>query len=120
MNLDVALENVRSHAVKLRKLEIARDIRTRAKRVISDIGEVTGEETVDQLISIGEKPFFELSSSLHSSVEDKPVNISEDIDDYICHLEENPSDMIGISSGFPRFDKAIGGGFRRKCVDLIA
>ena len=120
MNLDVALENVRGHAVKLRKLEIARDIRTRAKRVISDIGEVTGEETVDQLISIGEKPFFELSSALNSSVEDKPVNISEDIDDYICHLEENPSDMIGISSGFPRFDKAIGGGFRRKCVDLIA
>ena len=120
MNLDVALENVRGHAVKVRKLEIARDIRTRAKRVITNVTEVTGEETVDQLISIGEKPFFELSASLNSSVEDKPINISEDIDSYICHLEENSSDMIGISSGFPRFDKAIGGGFRRKCVDLIA
>ncbi len=120
MSLDVALENVRGHAVKLRKLEIARDIRTRAKRVISSVGEVTGDETVDQLISIGEKPFFELSSSLNSSVEDKPIKISEDIDDYICHLEENPSDMIGISSGFSRFDSAIGGGFRRKCVDLVA
>lgn len=28
--------------------------------------------------------------------------------------------MIGVSSGFPRYDAAIGGGFRRKCVDLIA
>ena len=120
MNLDVELENVRGHAVKIRKLEIARDIRTRAKRVISNISDVTGEETVDQLISIGEKPFFELSAALNSSVEDKPVNISDDIDSYVCHLEESSSDMIGISSGFPRFDKAIGGGFRRKCVDLIA
>ena len=81
---------------------------------------MTGEETIDQLITIGEKPFFELSASLNSSVENKPIKISEDIDDYISHLEENSSDMIGISSGFPRFDKAIGGGFRRKCVDLIA
>ena len=120
MSLDVALENVRGHAVKLKKLEIARDIRTRAKRVISNIAEATGEETVDELISIGEKPFFALSSSLNNSVEDKPVNISDDIDDYICHLEENSSEMIGISSGFARFDAAIGGGFRRKCVDLIA
>ena len=28
--------------------------------------------------------------------------------------------MLGLSSGLSRFDKAIGGGFRRKCVDLIA
>ena len=40
-------------ALKLKKLEIARDIRTRAKRVISEISDVTGDETVDQLISIG-------------------------------------------------------------------
>lgn len=118
--LDIALENIRHHAAKLKKLEIARDIRARAKRVISNISNATGDETVDQLINIGEKPFFELSSSLNSSVEERPINISEDIDEYISHLEENPSDMLGISSGFPRFDKAIGGGFRRKCVDLIA
>ena len=30
------------------------------------------------------------------------------------------SDFIGIPSGFPAYDTAIGGGFRRKCVDLIA
>jgi len=120
MNSNIALGNIRNHAIKLKKLEIARDIRTRAKRVISTISDVTGEETVDQLISIGEKPFFELSSSLNNSVEDRPVTIGEDLDDYILYLEENRSEMLGISSGFPRFDKSIGGGFRRKCVDLIA
>ena len=28
--------------------------------------------------------------------------------------------MMGISTGFPRFDKAIGGGLRRGNVDVIA
>ena len=28
--------------------------------------------------------------------------------------------MIGISTGFPAYDEAIGGGLRRKCVDLVA
>ena len=120
MNCDVKLENVRTHAVKLKKLEIARDVRLRARKVMSDINDVTGDETVDSIISIGETPFFELSSSLNNSVEDRPISLGAEIEGYISHLEENPCDMLGISSGFQRFDAAIGGGFRRKCVDLIA
>ncbi|MAF25444.1 hypothetical protein CL634_07710 [bacterium] len=119
-NLDIELENVRQHAVKIKKLEIARDIRYRARRVQNDIIKVTGDESVDELISIGETPFFELSSSLNDSVDEKPVALGEEIEDYILHLEENPTDMLGLSSGLSRFDTAIGGGFRRKCVDLIA
>ena len=33
---------------------------------------------------------------------------------------ENKCDQIGVSSGFPRYDAAIGGGLRRKCVDLVS
>jgi replicative DNA helicase len=120
MNCDVQLENVRTHAIKLKKLDIAREVRLRARRVISDINNVTGDETIDKIISVGETPFFELSSSLNNSVEDRPVSLGDDIEGYIAHIEDNPCEMLGISSGFQRFDTAIGGGFRRKCVDLIA
>ncbi|MAF25006.1 hypothetical protein CL634_05460 [bacterium] len=120
LNFDVRLENVRQHAVKLKKLEIARDIRRRAKKIISSISDVTGDETIDTLISIGETPFFELSSSLNNSVEDKPIALGEDVDEYVEYLKENKGSMLGVSSGFSRYDQAIGGGFRRKCVDLIA
>tara|TARA_R100000808_G_scaffold12451_1_gene30996 strand:+ start:2465 stop:3922 length:1458 start_codon:yes stop_codon:yes gene_type:complete len=119
-NLDIDLDNVRHHAIKIKKLEIARDIRSRAKRVQADISDVSGDESIDELISIGETPFFELSAALNDSVDDKPVTLGEEIDEYISHLEENPCEMLGLSSGFTRFDTAIGGGFRRKCVDLIA
>ena len=50
----------------------------------------------------------------------KPEKLGEDIDEYIDFLIENQCDQIGISSGFPRFDAVIGGGLRRKCVDLVS
>ena len=117
---DISLENVRHHAVKLKKLEIARQISLQAKHIISNISEVTGDETVDEIINVAESPIFELSASLNGSVEDKPLILGDEVEDYIRHLEENPSDILGLSSGFAKYDAAIGGGFRRKCVDLIA
>jgi hypothetical protein len=52
--------------------------------------------------------------------DNKPQIIGDDISEYVEFLKENPSEMIGISTGFPVYDEAIGGGLRRKCVDLIA
>ena len=46
--------------------------------------------------------------------------IGEDVGEYVEFLKENQNEMLGISTGFPRFDEAIGGGIRRKCVDLVA
>ena len=46
--------------------------------------------------------------------------IGEDLDDYVQYLIDNPCDFAGIPSGFSRFDMSIGGGLRRKCVDLVA
>ena len=120
INCDVQLENVRTHAIKLAILSAGREVRLRAKRVISDVNNINGDETIDQIISIGETPFFEMSSLLNSSAEDRPISLGDDIEGYIAHIEENPCEMLGVSSGFPRFDAAIGGGFRRQCVDLIA
>ena len=119
-SVDIGLENVRHHAVKLKKLEIARQISLQAKQIITDISDVTGDETVDEIINVAEAPIFELSSSLNGSVEEKPLVLGDEVEDYIRHLEENPSDILGLSSGFAKYDAAIGGGFRRKCVDLIA
>ena len=41
------------------------------------------------------------------------------IDDYLDDLEANPVDIVGISSGMPYYDQAIGGGYRRKTVSLV-
>jgi replicative DNA helicase len=119
-NFPIHLENVRKHAVKIRKLEFARTVQKQIKQAYTDLSDVTGEETVDEIISLAESPIFELSNSIKQSGDDRPSLVSENIDEYIQHLEDNPVAMLGISSGFSRFDTAIGGGLRRKCVDLVA
>ena len=40
--------------------------------------------------------------------------------DYVDFLAENKCDIIGVPTGFPKYDEAIGGGLRRKCVDLVS
>lgn len=118
--VDVDLSNVKKQAWNLCKFDIARKVYETAGKIQKDVAEVTGNETVSEIISIGETPFFEFSSNLNNQVDNAAVDISEDIDEYIQHLIENPCEMMGISTGFPRFDKALGGGLRRGGVDLIA
>ena len=120
VSFEIELENVRNHAIKLKKLDIARDIRSKIRKINSDIGDVTGDESIDEILNIAEAPIFDLSAALNHVVEGKPTLLGEEVEDYVTHLEENPSEMLGLSSGFVRYDTGIGGGFRRKCVDLIA
>ena len=117
--VDVDLSNVKKQAWTLCKFDIARKVYETAGKIQKDVAEVTGDETVSEIISIGEAPFFEFSSSLNNQVDNAPVDIGEDIDEYIQHLIETPREMMGISTGFSRFDKAIGGGLRRGNIDLI-
>ena len=119
-NFPIELENVRNHAVKIRKLQLARDIQRQVKIVHANISDITGDESVNEIISIAEAPIMELSHAFNRSDDDKPNKIGSEIEEYIAHLEENPTEMVGISSGYARYDEAIGGGFRRKCVDLVA
>ena len=109
---DIDLNNVRKHAVKLKKLEIARDIKGKVKQIISDVSDVTGDESIDEILNIAESPIFALSSTLNGSVEDKPITLGKEVSEYISHVEEKPSSFLGLTSGFVRFDDAIGGGFR--------
>ena len=119
-NFPINLENVRPHAIKIRKLQLARDIQKISKEIHNNVSVVDGDETISEIINIAEKPILDFSSSLNREEDSTPSPLGQDIEEYIKHLEENPSDVLGIPSGYDRYDISIGGGFRRKCVDLIA
>ena len=51
---------------------------------------------------------------------ENPEQIGSGVQEYIDFLAENQCDIIGIPTGFTRYDEAIGGGLRRKCVDLVS
>ena len=118
--INIELGNVKHQALNLAKFDVARQVDRTASEIKAKIREINGDETISEIISIGETPFFNFSSNLEGQVENRPIDIGEDIDEYVQLLIDNPKEMMGISTGFSRFDKAIGGGLRRGGVDLIA
>ena len=119
-NFPIHKENVGSHAAKIAKLKLARDLKKTLKACEKDLESITGEEDIMDLVAKIEEPLLEATGDIYQSSKKKTELIGEEIDDYIRHLSDNVSDFVGIPSGFNRFDIAIGGGLRRKCVDLVA
>ncbi len=111
-------ENVLHFAAQIKKFEFARKIKQLNSKIENDIDKIVGDESIDEIIKIVEEPIMEFLRQ--DTTSDKPEKIGEGIEDYYNFLIENKCDQIGISTGFPRYDAAIGGGLRRKCVDLIS
>jgi replicative DNA helicase len=117
-SLKVNRDNIFNFAVQIKKFEYARNIKDIVAQIDKDIDNINGTETINDIISMIESPLTEFIKE--DSIEQKPEKIGEDIFEYLDFIANNKCDMIGIPTGLPRYDKAIGGGLRRKCVDLIA
>ena len=118
MDFPVSLENVRKFAAKIRKLEIARLLRKQLEQTQDKLLEVTGSEPISSIIGIAEDSIFNFSSLLNDS-DTGPEKIGENLDDYVKSLEENKVDQVGIPTGFPIYDQAIGGGLRKGTINVI-
>lgn len=118
MDFPVSEENVRKFAAKIRKLEIARLLRKQLEQTQDKILEVTGNEPISSIIGIAEDSIFNFTSLLNDS-DSGPEQIGSEVDEYLKQLEENKTDQVGIPTGFPIYDQAIGGGLRRGTVNVI-
>jgi len=113
----VILENVRKFAAKIRKLEVGRLMCRQLDVAKQKTLEIRGDETVSHILSIAEDTVFDFTSLLND--DDAPVSLGEDIEEHIQFLEDNPVEQIGISTGFPAWDQAVGGGLRKATVNVI-
>ena len=114
----VSQDNVFSFAVQMKKFEFARKIKKLTLKVHKDMDSVNGSESINQIIQKLEDPVTDFLREDDGG--ENPEKIGEGIEDYVTFLEENKCDIIGIPTGFSRYDQAIGGGLRRKCVDLVS
>jgi replicative DNA helicase len=119
-NFPIHKENIPVHAAKITKLKLARDLKKTLQTCSQSIDSISGEEDIMDIVSKIEEPILDATTDIYQSSNKKTEMIGKDLDEYIDYLAENPSDFAGIPSGFDRFDMAIGGGLRRKSVDLIA
>jgi replicative DNA helicase len=115
----VLLPNVRKWAGQIRKLEIARLLRDQLRDAAFTLEDVKGTESIDAILGIAETVVFDFTSLLHDEETSTPTLIGDGLDAFLDNIEDNPVDIVGISSGLPYYDQAIGGGFRRKTVSLL-
>jgi len=116
----VNLENSRKFAAKIRKLEITRQLHKQLDTIKDKLLDITGTENVSSILGVAEDAIFDFSASLSSDSESSPSTMGEGLSEYVQFLQENKIDQVGISTGFPVYDQAIGGGLRRGTINMIA
>ena len=104
-NFPISKDNILYYAAKLAKLKVARDIKHTLRVCSQQIEDLSGEE--------------DIQDKVYNTEENKPVIIGTDIEDYIQHKIDNPNPCVGIATPFHQYNKAIGGGLRRKTISLI-
>lgn len=112
-------DNLLKFASKIKKLEIARKLHSELKNAQDKITDITGSESITHILNIAEDAVFGFSSSLDDT-DNAPAHVSSGLDDYIQDLINNPIGQVGIPTGFPAYDHAIGGGLRKSTINVIA
>lgn len=115
----VEISNVRKFAAKIRKLQIARLLYHTLNETSKKYLNVTGEETISHILGIAEEDVFQFNSLINET-SNEPTKILDTATERIKQLKENPVEAVGISTGFPRYDYAIGSGLRKGSVNVLA
>ena len=120
LNTHIDQGNILDHGKRLKRLEFARRLQSELREIYLGLNKITGEESLTSILSIAEKPIQDTCLSFIREDDLTPKQIGDDIEEYIESLRENKGKSIGIPSGFAYYDECIGGGLRRKSVDLVA
>ncbi|NBW09729.1 MAG: hypothetical protein EBR82_17070 [Caulobacteraceae bacterium] len=115
----VNLENIRKFAAKIRKLEIARQLRKQLDNIQDKLLEINGSESISSILGIAEDDIFNFVTSITNDGDSAPSLMGDGIEEYIEYLQTNIVDQVGIPTGFPVYDQAIGGGLRKGTVNVI-
>lgn len=112
------LDHVRILAKKLAKLYLVRQGVSKLYSAITALKQITGEETATNILSIIEKPGYEIQQILNRTEEEGQL-IGSGAIEYIEALIKTPNRQVGIPTGIKHYDRAIGGGIRRGGFALL-
>lgn len=117
-NFPVNLENIKKNAVILKKLDIIRRGQKLARGLAYELGDMSGMESISEIIGTIEAPIIDFSMTCGDSESDKTELMGLNVGEFITHLAENKNCVTGIPSPIARYNEAIGGGRRRGGVYL--
>lgn len=119
MTYPIDLSNVKKFGMKMRKLEIAHQYSNTLEIALEKLRGITGTEKLNDILAIGEDSIQEFISGI-SDVGGVTKKLSDGLDELLDDLKNNPVDQMGISTGYKKLDKAIGGGLRRGGIHVVA
>ena len=86
-------------------------------------------DDLSELVADNEKTSIDIVSEIERKINDAVVSVNHDDElgllgegfmEWANERADDPKDLVGLSSGLPRWDAAIGGGFRRASISLVA
>lgn len=105
-----SIETLSTFVQVVAKLSLTRNLKERLEAGAEDLEDITGEEKITEIITKAEQPIIDFNHNLLSTSEIS--NLGQSTLDYIDYLIKEQPTILGIPSGFPKFDMAIGGGLR--------
>jgi len=118
LKFPVLFDNIRKFGAKIRKLQIARLMYDQLEQTKDQYLQIKGDEPISKILGLAEESIFDFTSLLNDH-DDAPELLFGDLEEYLIDRAENRVDQIGIPTGFPKFDFAIGGGLRKGSVNVI-
>jgi len=106
-------------AGRLRRLEVGRLLDAQLDVARGNLSQLKGDEPVDRILAAAEAPIFDLTSLLNSSGGEGTVLLGEHAEEYYRHLMDHPVEQLGVATGFPMYDRAIGGGLRPNSLNVF-
>lgn len=119
MRFPVEYNGAMSLAYRIKRLHIARLITSELNSCIAHVQETSGDEPLSHLLGMVENPIINLTAAINCSDSKGPELIFSDGREYLEYLKKNVRDSVGISTGFPIYDRWIGGGIRPGGVSFI-
>lgn len=114
----ITTENAMKLVIVIHKLWLARQADACLAGARQDIGGLTGHEPVTQILTMIEDPVFALTAKMVSSTTTLK-RIGAGYKDTMKALAAQPKDLIGLPTGFQKYDYAIGGGLRGGSVNIV-
>lgn len=111
-------DNVRLLVSTVYKLSLARKGWFAAKAVQKNLTNITGAEDVDSIISQIEEPIFEFTGRIMAH-DANIISLGQKFKTAMTAVASTPKDIVGLPTGFPSWDIAIGGGFRPATVNVV-
>lgn len=111
--------NIQVFALQIKKYSIARDLLSRYTSAADYVANITGSETISEIITNSENKIVDFINGIESN--DSLELLTKDMNEYAKQLlEAEEVQQIGIPTPYAKWDQAIGGGLRKATINVIA